>query len=379
VGTVKEIRFWPPSVTSQVAICPVPFHVDTYKGCPHGCLYCFGRDLVDFQRRGRGLGFVGDVTCNDPANLARWVSRNYGHVDGTAANACLNDRIPLKVGAVSDPCPAVEADLRVTESLLATLRRFDYPVQVQTKNPGLLLDALRRLGSGMNLVVSVTVVSMDRAWSSVVEPGAPDPADRMKAIRGIVKLGYKVMVKVQPIVPPSGDRLRKVVYAALRAGAWAFNTEGLKFRRTMPAAERTIFDRISPGIVEQYLGGPETGHVKEGSDLVMSDASKRDEYLEEAAALSERHGLAWYSADNRPLGLGAGPECCGTRGLPRHYRVASYNWRSEAFGSMRPEGRLVGCRADFMPSEIGRKGGPRTIREVVDASRPAREVDDEVD
>lgn len=46
-----ERNFWPPSVTSQFAVCPIPFHFDTYRGCKYACLFCFARDFIRFARR----------------------------------------------------------------------------------------------------------------------------------------------------------------------------------------------------------------------------------------------------------------------------------------------------------------------------------------
>ncbi len=179
-------RFWLPSVTSQFVICPIPFHLDTYKGCVHGCCYCFGRDLVNWSRRTRDLLFA-DLEANSPRLFAGWMRRVYGRRRNPrhAATVFINERVPLKIGAICDPCPPPERELRVTEEFLRILADYDYPVQIQTKNPEILREVLQRLGPGKNIVVSVTVISLDRQWTRRVEPGAPPPQSRLEAIKGI--------------------------------------------------------------------------------------------------------------------------------------------------------------------------------------------------
>ena len=164
---VKQF-FWPLSVTSQWLICPVPLHLDTYKGCVHDCVYCFGRDLTNFHRRKQRADFV-DLTANDPDGFKRWMKRVYGRPRDyeQAITVAINARYPLKIGAISDPCPPVEAKYRITEAFLRILRLYDYPAQIQTKNPKLLYEILNRIGPGMNLVVSVTLISLDREWLNI--------------------------------------------------------------------------------------------------------------------------------------------------------------------------------------------------------------------
>ena len=73
-----ERKFWSPSITSQFRICPIPFHFDTYRGCQYGCIYCFARDFIEFQRRNakteqekRQSFLVG----NSPQGLQKWINK----------------------------------------------------------------------------------------------------------------------------------------------------------------------------------------------------------------------------------------------------------------------------------------------------------------
>jgi DNA repair photolyase len=354
-------RFWLPSVTSQFVICPIPFHLDTYKGCVHGCCYCFGRDLVNWTRRTRSLLFA-ELEANSPRQLSGWMQRVYGRRRNFrhAATVFINERVPLKIGAICDPCPPVENELHITEETLRVLADYDYPVQVQTKNPEILRQVLQRIGPGHNIVVSVTVISLDTKWTRRVEPGAPPPQSRLEAIKGITDgLGYPVMVKVQPAVFPRVLReLPDLVAAIAKAGCWAFNTEGLKVKIAMPQNEQRIFGALGRTVRQEYRDT--VGH-REGSDWVLKDEFKR-QYIDLAVGLAKLYGLKYFSADNSPLGLGDGYECCGTERL-RDYNVFAYNRRSQAFGMMQ-RSPLGECAVRFVRSI--RMRSFRTIHDAVD-------------
>ncbi len=356
---VKQ-TFWPPAMTSQWLICPVPLHLDTYKGCLHNCVYCFGRDITNFHRRRQRAGFQ-DLTANDPDRFKDWLKGIYGRPrDFTRAiTVAINSRYPIKIGAISDPCPAIEEKYRTTEAFLRILRLYDYPVQIQTKNPGVLFRLLKRIGPGMNLTVSVTLISLDREWLKKIEPGAPSPEQRLEAISRIVDLGYPVMVKVQPAIWPRVTKeLAALVEAIKEAGCWAFNTECLKLRQSMGKAEQTLFAEAFGNVRDLYRTKIGT---REASDWVLQDGLKL-EYIHLARDLAAKSGLKYFSADNTPLGHGDGFECCGTERL-RDYRVFTYNLRSRAFGVFRQDD-LCKCVLNFTRATTG--DNSRTLGQAVD-------------
>lgn len=361
---IAETHFWSPSITSQFQICPIPFHLDTYKGCVHDCAYCFGRDLTNFHRRRHPEYRFTDLSVNDPVAFGRWMKREMAKPADVerAVSVALSMRMPLKVGAIGDPCPPQERELHVTENCLRVLGEYNYPTEIQTKNPSVLADVLERLGSGHNLVVTVTLVSMDAEWTKRVERGAPSPAKRLEGIKRITSLGYPVLVKVQPAVwPLVQDELCAIVPAIKEAGAFGWNTEGLKIRVTMGAAEKAIFDAALPGTREMY--GSKWG-VKEMSDYVL-----REEFQSQYIALSEhlgyKHSLEYYSADNALMGRGDGPECCGTTVL-RDYRVNTYNLRHAAFGKLEEDDPFADVTVNFTRQAVGSDKPQKTVREVID-------------
>lgn len=346
-----------PRVTAQYPVCPKPFALDPYLGCVHGCAYCFARQNSKFNRRRR----FRDLDGIRPVHFQKWMARIYRkEIDFTQAETVfINHRVPLHLGATSDPCPPQEKRYHITEGILATLADYDYPAVLSTKNPAILFDVLRRFGPGLNLVVSVSLISTSSKWLSRIEPGAPSPLRRLEAISRIVnELGYPVMLRVQPAIYPEvlAD-LPPLIEMAHQAGVWAFATEGLKLRIAMTAAENRHLAPIRRGLRKSYRD--RYGVVERINYLL------RDEYVAEIQAcakqLARDHGLKYFSADNSPLGVGDGFECCGTEKL-RNYKLWLYNTRSRAFGTLK-RSPLGQCLDNF---RWARWKSTETIEAVVD-------------
>ena len=357
-------HYWSPVFTSQFSICPIPFHVDTYMGCVFDCVYCFARHITDFHRRKSDKLFAKDIEANDPVKFSNWMKRQTNSTNTTNPTiVALKNRVPMKIGSISDPCPGIERSFHITEDFLKVLHEYDYPVQIQTKNPIILAEILAKFPDKLNLVASVTIITMRDDRARLVEPYAPLPFQRVKGIKMLTDLGYPVITKVQPAIYPFIlEDLEDIVSASKEAGAWAFNTEGLKLKISMPKPEQLLVESALPGIRETYkkLG------MRERSDYVMTDERKL-EYITLAEELSKKYNIVYFSADNTPLGHGSGDECCGTEKL-RNYKKFSYNHRTMAFQAPDADDPILSCPIKFM---WGAKNKSMTIKEFVDESKPA--------
>jgi len=347
-----EKKFWKPSVTSQFFHCPVPFHMDTYRGCLYNCSYCFARDFVTFSRRNSEHKEFQYLVGNRADLLKNWIERTlkkeYDY--NKAEEVAFKERIPLKIGATADPFPRnIEEKERVTYGALKVLHEYDYPVEIQTKNPEVLASYAEEF-IGANWTIAVTLISTDEDFVRVCEPQAPTAKSRLDAIKKLTDLGFYVMVKIQPaIYPKILTDLPEMVKAIKEAGVWAFNIEGLKIRITMPESERkimqTIGEYLDMDIREFYKNERQFG-AKGSSDYELSP-TKKEEFIFLADSLAKEYGLKFYNADNHLVKVGAGCECCGTEVL-RDYKLLGCDSRSILFENEKGSKELEKCFVNFV-------------------------------
>jgi len=194
----------------------VPFDrsINPYKGCEHGCVYCFARPTHAYLGLSPGLDFE---------------SRLYWKPDAPALlEAELRDPkyrpATLALGANTDPYQPVERDKRLTRRILEVLADYRHPVGIVTKSNLVLrdLDILAPMAAEGLVRVAVSVTSLDRQLARRMEPRAPTPEKRLEAIRGLSAAGVPVTVLDAPIVPALNDHeIEAILAAAAEAGAGA--------------------------------------------------------------------------------------------------------------------------------------------------------------
>ena len=342
-----ERKFWKPSITSQVRVCPVPFHCDTYRGCTYGCLFCFARDLLQFARRNTDNPSQSYVVGNDPEKFGRWVDRTLiKEIDyNKAEEVALKERIPIKIGATADPFPLCEKEERITYDFLKILQKTDYPVQMSTKNPEVFLEYANEF-VGANIALNVSISFFDDEISRKIECGAISPTRRLNAIKKLSELGFKVLVRVQPFVLPyTYDNAEKIVKSIAESKAYGFQTEGLKLRVMMPKSEKDIYSKIGEVFDFDIISYFKTNGVIEGGDRVYSNEEKH-KMLEKFDNLSKKYNLRFYNADNLiDVKYGCGCECCGTDVL-RNYKLWNGCSRAKLFPVKNYSTELGKCKID---------------------------------
>ena len=349
-----EKRFWKPSITSQFKHCPVPYHLDVYKGCPYGCVYCFARDLTTFARRNSEHKEFSYLVGNRPDLFKNWIERTLSkELDyNKAEEVAFHERIPLKIGASSDPFPFIERKEKITYEILKILQEYDYPVEIQTKNPEILLEYADEF-IGANWTIAVTLVTYDEEFAKIIEPYAPSPKKRLDAIKGLINLGFNVMIKIQPaIYPKILEDLPLLIEKASNVGVWAFNIEGLKCRISMPKDEQKLFQKIGDYLdmdIREFYKNERKEECNKGADYELSNA-KKDEIFELATELSKKFNIKFFNADNyiNPK-YGCNCECCGTEKL-RDYKLLDCDSRSLMFGNNKGSDELAKCKVNFVRS-----------------------------
>jgi len=195
----------------------VPFDqsVNPYKGCEHGCVYCFARPTHAYLGLSPGLDFETRIVSKPEA------AERLGHELAHPRYLC---RV-LALGANTDPYQPVEREQRITRGILERLAALEHPVSVVTKSDLVLrdLDLLAPMAEKRLASVFVSVTSLDPVLSRRMEPRAPTPERRLRALRELHGAGVPVGVLASPMIPALNDaEVEGILEACAAAGArWA--------------------------------------------------------------------------------------------------------------------------------------------------------------
>jgi len=186
--------------------------VNPYRGCEHGCIYCYARPTHAYLGCSPGLDFETKLIFKpEVAELLEKELRKPGYVART-----------LALGSNTDPYQPVERTLKLTRSVLEVLDRFNHPVGIVTKSAGVLrdLDILASMAERNLVRVHMSVTTLDSHLARVMEPRAATPARRLHAIAELTRAGVPTGVLAAPMIPALNDNeMEKIVEAAARAGA----------------------------------------------------------------------------------------------------------------------------------------------------------------
>ncbi|MFV2002711.1 MAG: PA0069 family radical SAM protein, partial [Paracoccaceae bacterium] len=188
--------------------------INPYRGCEHGCIYCYARPSHAWLGLSPGLDFETRLIARPGATavLRRELSAR-AYVPATVA-----------IGSNTDPYQPIEAKYRITRHILEVLREFNHPVTVITK--GTLVerdvDILAEMGRAGLAQVAVSITTLDAVLARRMEPRAPTPQRRLAVIRRLSEAGCAVRIMVAPIIPAlSVHELEAILEAGAQAGATA--------------------------------------------------------------------------------------------------------------------------------------------------------------
>ncbi len=192
----------------------VPFDrsINPYRGCEHGCLYCYARPSHAYLGFSPGLDFETKLIARPdaPALLRRELARP-GYV-------CR----PIALGTNTDPYQPIERRYRITRGILSVCLEAEHPVTIVTKSDRILADRdiLSRLAVRRLVKVAISITTLDRRLARVLEPRAATPMRRLAAVRALAEAGVPVGVMVAPVIPGLTDHgIEEVLRAAAEAGA----------------------------------------------------------------------------------------------------------------------------------------------------------------
>ena len=186
--------------------------INPYRGCEHGCIYCFARPTHAFHDLSPGLDFESRLFAKpDAAALLRGELAKRGYVPA-----------PLAIGTNTDGYQPIEREWGVTRAVIEVLAETRHPLIVTTKSDRILrdIDLLADMARNNLVGVAISVTTLDPTVARTLEPRAPHPQRRLAAIRKLIDAGVPTQVNISPIIPAVTDHeIEAIMAAAAAAGA----------------------------------------------------------------------------------------------------------------------------------------------------------------
>lgn len=268
---------------SQIAICDLPVRIDTYKGCSHGCKYCFATRKTDISK-------VAPDNC-----IQQLKNHINGHRLKQHTEWCDWD-IPLHWGGMSDPFQPCEKEYKISLQALKVFAQSEYPFIVSTKGKIIADSQYLSLIEKCNAVVQISMVSPNY---DAIEPGCPTYSERLKIIKKVAPKCKRLIVRVQPYTLPVLSHLLKYIPTYSDIGVYGVIIEGLKATKK------------------------KKGLIKIGADWCYPKQQLKD-HFEAIKQKCHDNGIKFYSGENRLRTMGDSLTCCGCDGLDG-FKANNYN------------------------------------------------------
>ncbi len=229
--------------------------INPYRGCEHGCIYCYARPSHAYLGLSPGLDFESRIFFKpQAAELLKGELRKKGY---TAR--------PLALGSNTDPYQPSESRLKITRAILEVLRDFRHPVTIVTKSALIQrdLDILGEMAREKLAAVTMSVTTLDRALARRMEPRAATPERRLETIAALAGSGVPVGVLAAPMIPAWNDsEMEAILERAYAAGARSAGYTLLRLPLELKPLFREWLEENEPGraghvlsLVAQCHGG----------------------------------------------------------------------------------------------------------------------------
>lgn len=220
----------------------VPFDrsINPYRGCEHGCIYCFARPTHAYMGLSPGLDFETRLFAKpNAAKLLRAELMKPGYKPK-----------PIAIGTNTDPYQPIEKTQRIMRGILEVLAELKHPVMITTKSAMVArdIDVLAAMAEDKLVNVTLSVTTLDKRLARAMEPRASTPVRRLSAIEALTQAGIPTWVNASPMIPALNDHeLEGILQAAHQAGASGASYILLR----LPLEVRDIF---KSWLVEHYPG-----------------------------------------------------------------------------------------------------------------------------
>lgn len=203
------------SVIARNTSPDIPFSqsINPYRGCEHGCIYCYARPSHAYLGLSPGLDFETKIWAKHDADklLEKELAR--------PSYQCS----PIALGANTDPYQPIERQLGITRRIVGLLAKHRHPLTIVTKSAAVLrdLDLLAPMAASNLVTVALSITTLDPKLARVMEPRTAAPHRRLEAIRTLTEAGIPTVVMVAPIIPGlTDDEVERIMEMAAQHGAW---------------------------------------------------------------------------------------------------------------------------------------------------------------
>ncbi|QND49699.1 PA0069 family radical SAM protein [Rhizobium lusitanum] len=192
----------------------IPFDrsINPYRGCEHGCIYCFARPTHAYMGLSAGLDFEAKLFAKPDA--AKLLEREL-------AKPGYKPRV-IAIGTNTDPYQPIEKEWRIMRQILEVLNKANHPVAIVTKSALVMrdIDILKEMAAKNLVRVGLSVTTLDRKLARTMEPRAATPQRRLEAIKALSDAGIQTAIMVAPIIPALNDHeIERILDAGKAAGA----------------------------------------------------------------------------------------------------------------------------------------------------------------
>lgn len=183
--------------------CHMGFQIDSFlEGCTHNCSYCFAKiegELHDHWNKPVPIPL-------DPCVVREIFYKAFETDESSQWSNILRKKIPIRIGSLSDGFIGIEKSLRVTHALMEIFNHYRYPYIIVTRSDIVSEDAYLELLNPKFSSVQMSLPSLDASRTKILEPGAPSPFDRLRAIEKLVNNNVWVTTRINPLFPLYPDR-----------------------------------------------------------------------------------------------------------------------------------------------------------------------------
>ncbi len=252
---LEVINETPRSILSRNTSPDIPFDrsINPYRGCEHGCIYCYARPSHAYLGLSPGLDFETKLTAKpDAAALLRKTLDRPGYRPA-----------PLALGANTDPYQPIERNRGITREIVQTLIDYRHPFSITTKSALVTreIDLLREAASLGIVRVAMSVTTLDHRLSRAMEPRASAPQRRFWAMEQLAAGGIPVMAMTAPMIPALNDHeMEKLLERSRDAGATSAGYVAMRLPHEIKTLFREWLEQHYPDRAARIIGHIQSMH-----------------------------------------------------------------------------------------------------------------------